>query len=107
MPFQKGKPKTGGRAPGVTNKSTRAAREAIAAFVDGNAEKLSQWLDEIYEKDGPKAAFACFTDLVEFHVPKLARTEMTGDLDVKVNGEIGLRPQLTREEWLSLHKDKS
>jgi len=35
----KGK-KTGGRQAGTPNKATLAAREAIAAFVDGNADRL-------------------------------------------------------------------
>lgn len=70
----KGK-KTGGRVAGVPNKATSQAREAIAAFVDGNAERLSGWLDEIYAKDGPKDAFDSFTSLLEYHVPKLARNE--------------------------------
>ena len=29
MPFEKGKPKTGGRLPGVSNKFTGAFREAV------------------------------------------------------------------------------
>lgn len=70
--------KTGGRRKGVPNKATAAAREAIALFVDGNTAKLQGWLDEIYEAEGAKAAFACFVDLIEYHVPKLARTEVTG-----------------------------
>lgn len=74
----KGKKTGGGSRRGVPNKSTAAAREAIAAFVDGNAGRLQGWLDEIAEKDGPKAAWQCFVDLAEFHVPKLARTELTG-----------------------------
>ena len=81
--FQKGKNGGPGRPPGTPNKSTKAAREAIARFVDGNADKLSQWLDEIYEADGPKAAFQCFADVIEFHVPKLARSEVTADVTVK------------------------
>ena len=68
-----------GRKPGAPNKATRLAREAIAEFVDGNADRLSQWLDEIYAADGPKDAFNCFTALLEYHVPKLARTEHVGD----------------------------
>ena len=63
---------------GHPNKATANAREAIARFVDGNSERLQGWLDEIAKEDGPKAAFACVVDLLEFHVPKLARTEMTG-----------------------------
>jgi hypothetical protein len=53
----------------------------IASFVDGNADRLKMWLDEIYERDGPKAAFMCFSDLIEYHVPKLSRTEVTGKDD--------------------------
>lgn len=73
----KGK-KTGGRVAGVANKSTARAREAIAAFVDGNAHRLTEWLDRIAE-DNPKAAFDCFQSVVEYHIPKLARTEQVGD----------------------------
>jgi hypothetical protein len=68
----------GGSRKGRPNKSTAAAREAIAVFVDGNVERLQEWLDRIAEENGPLAAFKCFTELVEYHVPKLARTEHTG-----------------------------
>lgn len=85
----KGHPKTGGRKPGVTNKATREAREAIAAFVDGNADRLQGWLDKIadgrQDEDGnfivkpdPAKAFELFQSVIEYHVPKLARTELTG-----------------------------
>jgi hypothetical protein len=73
----KGK-KTGGRQTGTPNRATAAAREAIARFVDGNADRLQGWLDEIHAEKGAQAAFDCFTSLVEYHVPKLARTELTG-----------------------------
>lgn len=78
---EKSRKKTGGRVAGVPNKSTALAREAIAKFVDGNSHKLQQWLDEIAmnEKLGPKVAFDCFMQVAEYHVPKLARTEHTGD----------------------------
>lgn len=67
-----------GRIKGVPNKATANAREAIARFVDGNADRLNGWLNQIEAQDGPKAAFTCFTDLLEYHVPKLARHEHTG-----------------------------
>ena len=70
--------KTGGRALGTPNKATAAAREAIGRFVDGNAHRLQEWLEEIAEDEGPRAAFNCFVDLLEYHVPKLARTELLG-----------------------------
>jgi hypothetical protein len=78
---EKTRKKTGGRVAGVPNKSTALAREAIAKFVDGNSHKLQEWLDDIAmnEKLGPKVAFDCFMQVAEYHVPKLARTEHTGD----------------------------
>ena len=67
-----------GRPVGVHREKKKAAREMIASFIDGNSHRLEQWLDEIYAAEGPKAAFSCFSDLIEYHVPKLARTEVTG-----------------------------
>jgi len=62
----------------LPNKSTVLAREAIARFVDGNSDRLQGWLEEIAAERGAEAAFKCFMDVVEYHVPKLARTEVTG-----------------------------
>ena len=78
--------KTGGRSVGTPNKSTALAREAIAKFVDGNADKLQEWLDAIAinEKLGPKVAFDCFMQVAEYHVPKLARVEQIGDTSATV-----------------------
>ena len=67
-----------GRPKGSKDKSTMKAREMIAGFIDGNADRLNGWLDEVYDRDGPRAAFQCFSDLIEYHVPKLARNEVTG-----------------------------
>ena len=75
MAKPKGSAKSGGRTKGVVNKTTANAREAIAAFVEGNVDRLNGWLDAIAEEN-PKAAFECFMDVVEYHVPKLNRTEM-------------------------------
>ncbi len=66
-----------GRKAGVPNKVTAQAREAIAAFVDGNAERLNTWLDLI-AMESPKDAFICFMSVVEYHIPKLQRQEQTG-----------------------------
>ena len=77
--------KAGGRIVGTPNKVTAQAREAIAMFVDGNAHRLAQWLDEVANgvpehdiKPNPAKAFELFQSVVEYHVPKLARTEITG-----------------------------
>ena len=47
-------------------------------FVDANVPRLQGWLDEIAETKGPDAAYRCVLDLIEYHIPKLARTELTG-----------------------------
>lgn len=78
-----------GRTAGTPNKATREAREAIAEFVNRNAGKLQDWLDKVArgEKDedgayivlpNPEKAFNMFQSVIEYHVPKLARTETTG-----------------------------
>ena len=75
----------GGRKAGIPNKTTAQAREAIALFVDGNAHRLAEWLDKVADgipdqdiKPNPAKAFELCQSVVEYHVPKLARTEITG-----------------------------
>ena len=86
--------KTGGRSSGTPNKATNEARQAIASFVDGNAHRLTEWLDSVAngvvaedpetgeEKyivaPNPAKAFDMFQSVVEYHIPKLARTEISG-----------------------------
>ena len=118
--------KTGGRQAGTPNKATSAAREAIAQFVDGNAHRLTEWLDrvadgvKVEEEDpetgavtekyivppNPAKAFDMFQSVVEYHIPKLARTEVAGDknnpleVDVHVNvfGELLKAIKMERQE---------
>lgn len=83
--------KKGGRPAGSPNKATSDARQAIAAFVDMNAHRLTGWLDKVadgvknYENDGyivppnPAKAFDMFQSVIEYHIPKLARQEHVGD----------------------------
>jgi len=74
--FRKGekRPNQGKHGP---PKAVLAAREAIAQFVDGNAHRLQEWLDRV-AKDDPEKAFSLFQSVVEYHIPKLARSEITG-----------------------------
>jgi hypothetical protein len=46
--------------------------------VDNNAGRLEEWLDRV-AKDNPAKAFELFQSVVEYHIPKLARTELAGD----------------------------
>ena len=83
--------KTGGRKPGVPNKATQEAREAVKAILDSNLPFIQSWIqqtaDGIFDDQAgkwivqPNPAKACeiVQNLVEYSVPKLARTEVVGD----------------------------
>lgn len=88
MKFAKGQSGNPRGKPKGPHKSTRLAREAIATFVDGNAERLQGWLDEIAQEEGAKAAFLCFSSLLEYHIPKLGRTELAGDKDAPLTVQL-------------------
>ncbi len=94
MPAGGSKPgeRRGGRKKGTPNKATANAREAIAQFVDGNASRLQGWLDEIARTEGPKAAFMCVRDMVEFHVPKLERSEIATARGETLHISVNLAP---------------
>ena len=83
--------KTGGRKAGVPNKVTQEAREAVKALLDANLPFLQTWLQNTAEglfddQSGkwivpPNPGKACdiVQNMVEYAVPKLARTEVVGD----------------------------
>jgi hypothetical protein len=80
--------KGAGRPAGSPNKATTEARQAIASFVDGNAHRLTEWLDAVANGDpmneikpNPAKAFEMFQSVVEYHIPKLARQEVVGNSD--------------------------
>ena len=93
----------GGRSKGTPNKATQEARKAIAEFVDGNAHRLTEWLDAVAQgvlvedpdtgeqryivPPNPAKAFDMFQSVVEYHVPKLARQEIVGDPNAPVHVE--------------------
>ena len=76
--YKKGQKPGPGRPKGTPNKRTVLAREAIAQLVENNAHRMSGWLDDIAadEKHGPLVAYRCLLDVLEYNLPKLARTEL-------------------------------
>jgi len=66
-----------GRPKGMPNKSTSVVREAIANLLERNAPNMDRWLNEVADKD-PHKALDIIQKLSEYHIPKLARTEVTG-----------------------------
>jgi hypothetical protein len=74
-----------GRPKGSHNRATETIRTAIATFVEGNAGQVQNLWQRVAEKD-PDKALDLYVKLAEFVLPKLARTE--------INGEIGVRGTL-------------
>lgn len=66
-----------GRPKGAVNKSTSIVKEAIARLLERNVENMDEWLDKVAKED-PYKALDLMNKLCEYHVPKLARTELTG-----------------------------
>lgn len=69
------KPTNSGRKPGVPNKATRDVRDAIAEFARANVEHMSEWLEAIPD---PARRMDLYLRAIEYHIPKVARTEITG-----------------------------
>ena len=88
---EKTRKKTGGRQAGVPNKATAEAREAVKAILDSNLPYLQAWIQSTAEgimddatgkwivQPNPAKACDIVQNLVEYSVPKLARTEVVGD----------------------------
>lgn len=90
----KGRKTGGGTRRGVPNKATTTAREAIARVADGSAYDFMQWLQQTAEgiqgeeddegnprwivRPNPEGAANLYLKAIEYHIPKLARTELTG-----------------------------
>jgi hypothetical protein len=66
-----------GRKKGVPNRLTADVREALASLAKGNIGKAQTWLDRTAKKD-PGRALDLYLRLLEYHVPKLARSEISG-----------------------------
>ena len=68
-----------GRPIGSKDVRTMGIREAIQKMLDGTlAMNLDKWVAETYEQKGADAAIKAAAQFVEFGVPKLNRSEISG-----------------------------
>lgn len=99
MAAPKGHKRYGGRRKGTPNKATTDVREAIASLLQRNVGNFSVWLGQVANgiqqpsesgddeatkvkwllRPDPGKALDLAMGMAEYHIPKLARTEVTGE----------------------------
>jgi hypothetical protein len=68
----------GGSRKGIPNKATADVRACMALIAQNNIQNVEEWIRQV---DDPAKRVSLFLDLCEYHIPKLARTEITGAND--------------------------
>lgn len=73
-----GKREGAGRPKGSQNRDVAEIREAFRRVIDANLPNYMKWLEQIAAED-PQKAIALLNNMAEYVVPKLQRTEHTGE----------------------------
>ena len=68
-----------GRPKGSPNKTTKEIRDSFQMFVEGNQDKFDEWISRVAEKN-PAKAIELVTNLAEYILPKLSRTEVQAEI---------------------------
>ena len=77
MPFEKGKSgNEKGRPKGSGNKDLEPIRKAFKDFVEGNLEQVQKDYNDL---DSAKDRLYFILNIAEYCIPKLQRTELTGE----------------------------
>jgi molecular chaperone DnaK (HSP70) len=96
--FSKGDPNINrqGKKPGTQNEQTKRMKESFAFLIEGNLDRMTEWLDQIAEQD-PKSAMDIIIRLSERFVPKLSQQQLTdadgGDLFKNIQFRFGEEPK--------------
>lgn len=99
MAYPKGAPRPpgSGRARGTPNKSTDLVRQAIARFAEANVPRMEAWVAEVAETD-PGRALDLTLRAIEYHIPKLGRTELTGQDGEKLSVSVSITRTVKDDE---------
>lgn len=69
---------SGGRPPGTANKTTKVVREAFAAFVEANMDRVQELFDEVASED-PAKALDILDRFAAYTTPKLKAIDHTSE----------------------------
>lgn len=83
MGFEKGNKLGKGRPPGALNRSTEMMKLTMARAANKTLDTLSEDLDKIRKKD-PERAIELALKVMEYIMPKLARTEVKAEVEQRI-----------------------
>lgn len=69
-----------GRPPGSSNQQSIMIKQKIIKMLDTLSDEIPKWIMETYKNDGAKEATKLTLGFMDYAVPKLQRTELTGSM---------------------------
>jgi hypothetical protein len=94
-----------GRVKGTPNKTTAEVRVAPAALATANVSRVQAWLDRTAATD-PTRVLDLYLRMLEYHIPKLARTEFTGPEGERVSERIDVTLKSATEALIEDRADR-
>jgi hypothetical protein len=74
--FEKGQSgNPSGRPVGASSEQTKKMKAAFGYLIEGNLDRMTEWLDQIAEQD-PKSAMDIIIRLSERFIPKLSQQQL-------------------------------
>jgi hypothetical protein len=83
MAFQPGNKLSKGRPKGAINRSTEMMKLSIARATNRVLDQLPTIMEEMVKKD-PKSAVDLALKMLEFHMPKMSRVELKGEIEQRI-----------------------
>jgi hypothetical protein len=84
MAFQKGNKLATGRPKGALNRSTEQMKVTLARAANNTLNNIAEDLEKIRKKD-PERAIELSLKMMEYVLPKLARTEVKAEIEQRIH----------------------
>jgi hypothetical protein len=81
--FEPGNKLSKGRPKGALNRSSEQMKLSIARATNRVLDDLPKIMEELVKKD-PKGAVDLALKLLEFHLPKMSRVELRGEIEQRI-----------------------